>query len=158
MEIKHTNLQRGFTLIELLIAVTIIAIITSIALPSYRDYIIRSNRAAAVADLLEMSHWMERQFTIFGRYNDSSMSSLPVSQSPKTGDASYNLSISESAATTYIITATPVGAQINDTQCGSLSTNHASVECIKVGTGSTSCSNDPNAANRATVRKCVGGS
>ena len=37
----------GFTLVEMLIAVTIIGILASIAYPSYQQYIVKGNRAAA---------------------------------------------------------------------------------------------------------------
>ena len=43
--------QQGFTLIELMIAVAIVAILASIALPSYNDYITRSRFSEATGML-----------------------------------------------------------------------------------------------------------
>jgi type IV pilus assembly protein PilE len=43
----RASLQRGFTLIELMIAVAIVAILVAVALPSYRDYVLRGQLADA---------------------------------------------------------------------------------------------------------------
>ena len=80
---------KGFTLIELMIVVAIVAFLASIALPSYRNFVVRTNRAEAVSDLSELASWLERQYTIFGSYNNLSMPNLPFSNSPRTGTANY---------------------------------------------------------------------
>ena len=45
------KLQKGFTLIELMIVVTIIAILASVALPAYNDYVVRSKITDATSAL-----------------------------------------------------------------------------------------------------------
>lgn len=54
--------QAGFTLIEVMIAVAIVAILTMVAYPSYRDYLVRGQLADATNGLAVMRMQMERHF------------------------------------------------------------------------------------------------
>jgi general secretion pathway protein G len=65
------NKQRGFTLIELMIAIVIAGILISIAVPNYREYVERSRRAKAIADIGQISMALERYRTIAGTFPDS---------------------------------------------------------------------------------------
>jgi type IV pilus assembly protein PilE len=54
--------QGAFTLIEVMIAIAIVAILAAVALPAYRDYIIRSQLAEARTGLSDMRVRMEQYF------------------------------------------------------------------------------------------------
>lgn len=53
---------KGFTLVELIIAVLIVAILASIAIPSYRQYVIRGHRTAAQAVMMEIATRQQQYF------------------------------------------------------------------------------------------------
>lgn len=52
----------GFTLIELMIVIVVVAILTAVALPSYRDYVNRARITEAVANLSDMRVKLEQYF------------------------------------------------------------------------------------------------
>ena len=54
--------SRGFTLIELMIVVAIVAILVAVALPSYRDYILRGYLTDGTTLLSTMQTSMERYY------------------------------------------------------------------------------------------------
>jgi type IV pilus assembly protein PilE len=142
---------RGFTLMELLVTITIIAILASIAIPSYTAYIERGKRGAARSALLAAASALERNFTTNGCYNFTTVAAcqaqsgtafaLPTAATlaPAEGKASYVLTVGYSGSTTgqaYTLTATPCGTAgtcpsgsdpYKDTKCGALTLTQAGV-------------------------------
>lgn len=88
----------GFTLIEVLIVLAIVAILTSIALPNYSGYIVRSKRTEGQVALVEA---MQRQERYFGRHNsyvefsaasgDGESADFPWWSGPRPAGSAYEL-------------------------------------------------------------------
>jgi type IV pilus assembly protein PilE len=133
--------QAGFTLIEVVIVTVIIGILTAIAIPSYTEYIRRSNRSDARAQLLMASQWMERVRNESGRYDFmDSLATVPVAlpaalqQSPVTGAARYNVALGNLAPGTYTLTATAVGTMAGD-PCTTMTVTQTGVRNFTTGGG-----------------------
>ena len=58
----NKKIQSGFTLIEVMIVVAIVAILATIALPSYRDYVTRGRIPEATSNLATKQVRMEQYF------------------------------------------------------------------------------------------------
>jgi type IV pilus assembly protein PilE len=68
---------KGFTLIELMIAVAIMGVLVAIAYPSYSNYLIKGNRAAAKAYLLDIAQ-KQQGFLLDNRAYADSVADLNV--------------------------------------------------------------------------------
>ncbi|QDL54232.1 type IV pilin protein [Rhodoferax aquaticus] len=113
--------NRGFSLIELMITVAIISIVAMIALPNYQEHIIKTRRVLAKACLVELGQLMERQYTTTMSY---AAAVLPGTTCTQDLSATYTFAFANApTATTFIINATPKGAQSGDTQCGTMGLN-----------------------------------
>lgn len=134
----HSN--RGFTLIELMIVVVIIAILASIAYPSYREFVMRSSRSDAKTALLQNAQFMEQNFTVANRYDQDSAgtaitsASLPVQHSPVEGAARYNITVEVNAATpgAYLLKATPIaGSPAASDRCGTFTLSNTGQKALE---------------------------
>ncbi len=145
--------RNGFTLMELMIVVAIIGILAGVTYPSYQQYVIRTHRADAAGNLLELSQYLERYFTEVGNYTAAT---LPFSKSPKDGSTThYNIAFATGSptATAYTIQAAPSsGGQTKDTDCLTLTLSSTGAKCIKGST--TTCSDSTTESVRNEVADC----
>lgn len=110
----HLQAQRGVTLLELMIAVAIVGILAAIALPSYREHVLRGNRAEGQALLTTAAAQQERYRA---QNNTYATSVTELYGGPKQSETQkYSLSISNGAGG-YTLTATQL---FGDTDCGNL--------------------------------------
>jgi len=80
--------QKGFTLIEVMVVVVVIAILASIAIPSYREYVIRGHRRAAQAAMMEIATQQQQYFVANRAY--AALGDLGYALPPEV-DEYYNL-------------------------------------------------------------------
>lgn len=100
----------GFTLIELLIVVVVLAILVSVAIPSYREFVLRSQRSDAVISLAEIANLQEKFFsdnlryatTLSGNPGDGGIFYPTVSP-----NGYYDLTMATDALVGYQVTAQP---------------------------------------------------
>lgn len=111
----YPSRQTGFTLIEVMIVVAIIGILSSIAYPSYTEYVRKGHRAKAMAGLLQVAQWMERAATATGTYPlDANFSTELKNKLKKVEGDRYEITVASADGATFTLTATPKGAQSGD--------------------------------------------
>ncbi len=139
------------TLLELVIAMVIVGIMASIAIPSYTSYVLKSHRTEAKTALLDLASMEERYFTTQNVYSVLTTDLGYAGAWPVTVGTGYyqvqapvviaavppTAAIPGGAPATFSITALPIGVQVNDAACASLTITSAGV---KSATGT-----DPNA-------------
>jgi type IV pilus assembly protein PilE len=108
----------GFTLIELMVTVAIAAILAAIALPSYRQFIIRGKRSAAEAQMMDIAN-REQQYLLANRvYADTATLTANGYSLPSEVGQNYSWTVAPGGGTvpSFLITFTAIGSQASDVQ------------------------------------------
>lgn len=154
--IKQARGQSGFTLVELLVAVAIVGILSTVALPAYQQSIYKGKRSIAQLGTMDLANRQEQFYLdnktytvnmanlgytaglVFTSDGDSAVA-LDSSQAlvASTSDKRvYVIKIDSASATAYSISAVPQLGQANDTECGSLTLTNIGAK-TESGTGVT---------------------
>jgi type IV pilus assembly protein PilE len=127
--------QRGVTLIELVVVMIIVGILAAVALPSYRKYVIRSQRSDAKDALLALATQQEKHYLQCNTYAGTIGAATNCAGGQLLGTATskngwYQLAIPASSALAYTVTATAIAGQnqFQDTECRTFSVDQAGVK------------------------------
>lgn len=133
--LKSTNYS-GFSLLELLVSISLIAILSSLALPSYNNFIYQARRSDAKSSLLALQLAVERYRLSCQQYPtridnqttcDSGLSAQAdglhsLKASDKSMKSYYQLQLQANGGSienNYRLVATTSGVQIADSHCSS---------------------------------------
>jgi type IV pilus assembly protein PilE len=138
---------RGFTLIEMMITVVIIAILSAIAYPNYREHIARGKRAQAKASLAQAQQWLERHYSENYSYAKTAdgtdinaaggvfKTQFSTSPLPGEGAANYNIALTPNdKGTAYTLKAVRTGSMSGD-RCGDYVVTHTGRKSVENYTG-----------------------
>lgn len=119
---------RGFTLVELMIAVAVVGILATVALPSYQAHVAAARRTDAKSALLAAAQAMERYYTERGTYVGATLGTtgLYPATSP---NGYYAMTIVTLTADGYTLRASRQGGQIGD-QCGNYTYDQAGTKGV----------------------------
>jgi type IV pilus assembly protein PilE len=125
---RASRRQRGVTLLELMAVVTILAILASVAVPTYRRYLIRTQRSEAKIALLQLQTAQEKFYmqnnSFTDNVTDASPDGLGLPATTETGKYTVAVVLADDGQT-YEATAAPRtgGGQTDDEECASFTIN-----------------------------------
>lgn len=136
--------SRGVTLIELMTVVAILALIASIAVPTYRKYLLRSQRSEAKIALLQLQTAEEKFYMQNNAFTSdiaaASPTGLGIPTTTETGK--YTMTVVLGAdSQTFTVTAAPKagGGQTDDTDCANFTIDNRGTRGVSGPKGVKDC-------------------
>ncbi|MBV8503059.1 MAG: prepilin-type N-terminal cleavage/methylation domain-containing protein [Paucibacter sp.] len=107
---RSVDVAAGFTLIELMVVTVVIAILAAIAVPSYKDYVLRGRISDGQSSLAAFATTLQQYYqdnrTFVNACGTTGLGALPASSSY------FSYSCSNLGATTFTATATGRGSTL----------------------------------------------
>ncbi|WP_435628067.1 type IV pilin protein [Candidatus Ferrigenium straubiae] len=117
--------QKGFTLVELMIVVVVIAILASIGIPAYGDYVLRGKLTEAMTELAAMRVKLEQYYqdnrTYVGGCAAGTVAPLP------SGTKYFTYTCPTLTASAFTVTAAGIAAQGTDGFVYTIDQNNAKI-------------------------------
>jgi type IV pilus assembly protein PilE len=138
---------RGFTLIELMICVAIVGVLSSIAYPAFSSTMVSTRRSDALLALMKVQLLQERFRSEHPRYGELSQLGLGSTSASR----HYEIALIERSADSYVVRASAIGSQQQDTRCRHL---RLSVDGLNVvyASGATEAADNAAALNNRCWR------
>jgi type IV pilus assembly protein PilE len=124
-QLRGSARWRGFSLIELMVVLAVFAILSTIAVGSYRRYVLRATRTEARLSLLAIQVAQEKFFLQNNQYAQdiatviaappAGLGLASIDAAGLTNGGNYTISFSAVTPTTYTLQAVATGKQAQDT-------------------------------------------
>ena len=135
---RRPDRAQGFTLIEVMIVVVVVGILMAVAIPSYREYVLRSHRSSAQAFMSTVAN-RQAQYLLDARAYAGSHGALGLTV-PSDVAARYSFStvVVGGPPPGYTFQATPIGDQAQD-RCGQMSIDNTGSKSAVAVNSSVQC-------------------